>query len=287
MKPTVQKHRRLQPAGFLAWLAVALTVPSFVTRDAAAAPPTLGLTVAALTGQGEFGTIKGRLVWGGDDIPPVKILQEKGKSQKDPDVCAKDQPILSREVAVDPKTKGVAYGFAYLSRPSGSNPQAVKDLVANRPKVELDQANCEFLPYVLPMHQDQTLLVKSSDPTNHNVRLTPFTNPGLNQNLPPKGQLEVKFVAERFPIKVACDIHSWMHGWIMVFDHPFYATTGKDGSFEIKGVPAGNQNLVLWHENVGFVTPNGGRGMPVEVKAGEVTDVGEIKLDPAKVKPAG
>ena len=78
-----------------------------------------------------------------------------------------------------------------------------------------------------------------------------------------------------------------MHAWVMVFDHPFFATTAADGSFEIKGVPAGTQNLVLWQENIGFVTPGGGRGMPVTVKAGEVTNVGEISIDPAKVKPAG
>jgi hypothetical protein len=71
----------------------------------------------------------------------------------------------------------------------------------------------------------------------------------------------------------------------MVFDHPFFAVTGKDGTFEIKGVPAGSQNLVLWQENVGYVTPGGRRGMAVEVKPGGVTDVGEIKLDPKKVKP--
>jgi hypothetical protein len=140
---------------------------------------------------------------------------------------------------------------------------------------------------VLPMHQDQTLLVKSSDPINHNVRLTPFANAGLNQNLAPNGQLEVKLVAERLPIRVACDIHPWMHAWIMVFDHPFYAVTGTDGTFEIQGLPAGTDNLVLWQENIGFVTAGGRRGMPVTVKAGEVTDVGEIKIDPAKVKPAG
>jgi hypothetical protein len=182
---------------------------------------------------------------------------------------------------------GISYAFAYISRPKGGNPEAVRDLVSKQPNAVLDQKNCEFQPYILPIHQDQTLLVKSSDPTNHNVRLTPFVNAGLNQNLAPQGQLTVKLVAERLPIKVACDIHPWMHAWIMVFDHPFFATTGKDGSFEIRGVPAGAQNLVLWQENVGFATPGGGRGMPVEVKAGEVTDVGEIKLDPAKVKPAG
>jgi len=252
----------------------------------AVALPVATLTTP-LTGQAPFGSIKGRLVWGGEEIPPVKVLAAKGQAPKDPNVCAREQPILSRELTIDPKTKGVAFAFAYITRPKGSNPEAVKALIAQHPKVELDQQNCEFLPYLLPMHQDQILLVKSSDPTNHNVRLTPFKNAGVNQNLAPQGQLELKLVAENLPIRVACDIHPWMHAWLMVFDHPFFAVTGPDGSFEIKGLPPGTENLVLWQENVGFVLPGRGRGRPVTIKAGEVTDVGEIKLDPAKVKPAG
>jgi hypothetical protein len=73
-----------------------------------------------------------------------------------------------------------------------------------------------------------------------------------------------------------------MKGWLMVFDHPFFTTTGLDGAFEIKGVPQGEQNLVVWQEKVGYATPGGGRGMPVTVRAGAVTDAGEIKLDTAK-----
>jgi hypothetical protein len=264
-------------------LAVVLAVPSLLC----AGQTPVAATATLVLGQAEFGTVKGRLVWGGDDVPPVKVLVAQGQAPKDPNVCARDKPIMSRELVVDPKTKGVAYAFAFISRPKGSNPEAVKELLARKPKVELDQVNCEFLPYLLPVHQDQTIVLKSSDATNHNVRLTPFTNPGMNQTLPPNGQLEVKLVAERLPIKVACDIHSWMHGWIMVFDHPFFTTTAADGSFELKGVPAGQQNLVLWQENVGYATPGGGRGIQVEVKPGAVAEVGQIVLDPAKVKPAG
>jgi hypothetical protein len=134
------------------------------------------------------------------------------------------------------------------------------------------------------IQQDQTLAMKSSDAVGHNVRLTGFNNAGINQVLAPNGQLDVKLVAERLPLKVACDIHPWMHGHIMVFDHPYFAVTGPDGSFEIKGVPAGTHNFVVWQEKVGYVTPGLGRGMPVTLSAGEVKDVGEIKVDPAKVK---
>ena len=127
-------------------------------------------------------------------------------------------------------------------------------------------------------------MIKSSDPVNHNVRYAAFTNAAFNQILAPKGELEVKLVAERRPILVACDIHSWMKAYLMVFDHPFFAITGPDGSFEIKGVPAGEQNLVVWQEKVGYVNPEKAKGMPVTVKAGEVTDVGAVTINPSQVK---
>ena len=129
-----------------------------------------------------------------------------------PDVCAKNEPIPWRKLLVDPKTKGVANGFAYIVKPKGSNPEAVKNLIEKNPRLELDQINCEYMPYVLALHQDQTLLIKSSDPKGHNVRFSAFNNGGFNQIVAANGQLEKKLVAERFPIVLKCDIHPWMKG---------------------------------------------------------------------------
>jgi hypothetical protein len=258
---------------------------------AGAAAPTLlaaslpaGLVAAALATQGQYSTIKGRLVWGGSDIPAAKALVEKGKATKDPNICALEEPIPNRELVVDPTSKGVAYGLVYLVRPSGSNPAAVKELLAKNPKAELDQKNCEFLPYVQAIHQDQILVIKSSDAVSHNVRYAAFTNPTINQILAPRGQIEVKLTAERRPIVFACDVHAWMKAYLMVFDHPFFAVTGPDGSFEIKGVPGGSQNLVVWQEKVGYVNPEKAKGTPLLVRAGEVHDVGAVTIQPSQVK---
>jgi hypothetical protein len=265
-------------------VSLGLAVPILSPRSAEAAPPTAGLVVFGVVGQANCGTIKGRLVWGGDNVPAPVVLVNKGQAQNNPDVCAKNQSILSHDLEVDPKTKGVAYGFAYISRPKANNPERVKELMAQKPKVEMDQKNCDFLPHSVALHQDQTLVLKSSDAASHNVRLTGFNNAGLNQVLAPDGKLDVKLVAERVPIRVECNIHPWMHGNVMVFDHPFFAVTGADGSFELKGVPAGEHNFIVWQEKVGFVTPGRSTGKPVTVAAGEVTDTGDIKIDPAKVK---
>jgi hypothetical protein len=177
----------------------------------------------------------------------------------------------------------VKYGIAYLTKPAGSNPDGVKALVSKRPKVEIDQKNCVFLPHVVLLHQDQLLEFKSSDPTGHNIHLTSF-NVNFNQMLAPGGSMEKKVDADRRPIRLTCDIHPWMAGWIGVYDHPFFAVTGEDGSFEIAGVPAGDQKLVVWQETVGYASNGAAAGMAVTVQAGKTTDVGNITLDPAKVK---
>jgi len=257
----------------LATLAAGLSGPPPSAR--AAAPP-VGLILQVVPGQDGTGTIKGRLVWGGSEIPKAAQL----KADKDTQVCGV-KPLFSRELAIDAKTKGMAYAFAYVSSPKGKNASAEKAL----PKeVVIDQKGCEFLPYSTVMFKNQELVFKSSDNIGHNARYSGFSNGTKNVALPPNGQYKTKLVAEKRPLTLNCDIHPWMKGWIMVLDHPFFAVTKEDGSFEIQGVPAGNQNLVVWQEKVGYVTPGAAKGQAVTVKAGGTTDVGNIVLDPSKVK---
>lgn len=270
-------------AGAAAALVPAIMLWSAGPARSSAAPAKAPGAVAepALQKKG-FGTIKGRLVWGGDQLPAPKVSVKKGQADVKDAVC-KGEDLLNKSLIVDPATKGIGQAFAYLVRPKGENPELVKSIVAAAPEVVIDQVKCEFIPFATAIHADQKVTFKSSDPVGHNVHVTPFDGAAINQLCPPNGSLSAKFGPERRPIKIVCDIHGWMLAYLAVFNHPFFAVTATDGSFEIKGVPTGEQKLIVWQNRVGYVTDGKAAGMSVKVKAGETTDIGDVVLNPAKV----
>lgn len=257
--------------------AAALLTAGFLsspTPSAEAAPP---VVTPAPASQAGFGTIKGRLVYGGANAPALPVVKVENQP------FCQDQKLVDRALQVDSKSKGVAHAFAYLPAPKGKNPEAEKALLKKTPRVDIDNKDCEFVPRNTALHKGQEVDFTSSDPVGHNSHYTGFSQ-SKNMALAPKGKVSAKLQAEKRPIPLKCDIHPWMKGHILVLDHPFFAVTGEDGSFEITGVPAGAQNVVVWQEKVGYVTKGAAKGQPVDVKAGGVVDLGDIVLDPSKVK---
>jgi hypothetical protein len=213
-----------------------------------------------------WGTLKGQIVFSGE-LPPVKTLQEKGKAEKNPDICAKDAPIVSERLVVDPATKGVKNVIVYLSKPTAINDDAKKAAAAV--SVVFDQKGCVFEPHVLALMTGVPITVKSSDATNHNVD-SKLKNTPFNSTVAPGSTLPVTPEApERTPGSVVCDIHGWMSAWWMVLDHPYFAVTDANGYYEIKNAPAGTQKVVVWQEAARFVTAPSGED--VTIKAGDTT----------------
>lgn len=225
------------------------------------------------------GTIRGRLVYAAGPVPAIKLDVKEGDPKVKDEVCKKTD-IVNKDLVVDPATKGVGNAIAYLVKPTGDYKATEEALLEKNPKVVIDQVGCEFLPYAAVVHKDQKLIFKSSDPVGHNVHFTPMgSNPAMNQMLPPNGSMTYAIKKEeRRPTPVVCDIHPWMKSYFFIIDHPFGVVTSPDGSFEIADVPAGTQMMVVWQGAKGYVNEGGNKGMKVTVKAGETTDVGEVKI---------
>jgi plastocyanin len=118
-------------------------------------------------------------------------------------------------------------------------------------KAVIDQRGCLYTPHVIGIQAGQDLEFENGDATLHNIHCIPKTNPEFNSALPVKGmKLIKKFqTAEIFTVK--CDVHRWMRAYIGVFNHPFFAVTGNDGSFTIKGIPPGEYTIETWQEKYG------------------------------------
>ena len=107
--------------------------------------------------------------------PAAKVLVEKGKAAKDPEVCAKDAPINSERLVVDGATKGVKNVLVYIPKPTTSTTRPRRPPQAA--KVVFDQEKCVFEPHVLGVMTGTPVTLKSSDPVNHNVNAKLKNNP--------------------------------------------------------------------------------------------------------------
>ena len=228
-----------------------------------------------------WGTIKGRVVWGGADLPkPEKVKVTANQAH-----CLANGDLFDNLFVVSPKTKGLKNVFVALKQPpDNENPLPVhpslKKLKAGT--VSLDQPRCLFMPRAVAIWEGQQVEAKNSSPVNHNIRWTgdQDINEGGNVNLPPGGKHFIKDLkAQTLPLMVQCNIHPWMSGRLAVYDHPYFAITDADGNFEIKLAPAGKYRLTLYHEGIGWRGGKAGKaGQEITIEPGQTVDLGQLPL---------
>src|SRR6184192_1864790 len=134
----------------------------------------------------------------------------------------------------------------------------VKEGLGNRtfdvPKeaITLDQSGCKYHPHVMGVVANQTIKIVNSDPTTHNIHPTPKDNREWNESQPPQAAaLEKTFAREEIMLPVKCNQHPWMRMYLNVMKSPFFAVTGKDGKYEIKGLPPGDYTIAFVQEKLG------------------------------------
>ena len=220
---------------------------------ATASAPAQSYEVGAVTGGG---TIEGTVVYRGD-VPTKKIIITKdvqtcGGTREEPLIrVGADQAVESAVVyLVD-----VASGKAWPEQ--GKTP-------------ELDNVKCRFEPEVQVIRAGP-LDVVNADPVLHNTHGYYGTRTAFNLALPNQDQRIPVELKRPGTVRVDCDAHGWMEGWIYVVDNPYYAITGADGKFTITDVPPGTYKLVAVQSFTGPVE------MPVIVTGGQSTKL-DIEL---------
>lgn len=142
---------------------------------------------------------------------------------------------------------GLANAFVYIEKGLEGKTFAP----AQTPAI-IDQKGCWFRPHVLGVQTGQTLQIINSDPVTHNIHPMPQANREWNHSQgagdPPMNH---KFAKAEVMIPVKCNIHSWMHAYVGVLDHPYFAVTKEDGTFAITNLPPGTYTLAVWTQTLG------------------------------------
>ncbi len=130
---------------------------------------------------------------------------------------------------------------------------------SSRPEMALDAR--QFRPRVLVVPVGTTVQFRNLDPFNHNVFSGGST--AFDLGLYGRGESRNRRFTQAGLVRVFCNIHPRMVGYIVVRDNAWYAQPGADGSFEIPAVPPGSYTLKVWHERAPELTrditvPGGG-----------------------------
>jgi plastocyanin len=185
---------------------------------------------------GGTGSISGKVTFTGTEPAPEKI-----KTSADPKCQEMHKDGLERK-AVEVKDGGVANTLVYVKNPPAGGGDAHME------EVVLDQKGCMYEPSMLAVRVGEPIKIRNSDETLHNIHPRPTKNKEFNIGQPRKGMETTRtFDQEEILIPVGCDVHPWMRSYIAVLSHPYFAVTKDDGSFEIKGLPAGEYEVEANH----------------------------------------
>ena len=200
--------------------------------------PVLALLVA---GPASAGDIVGKVRYAGTAPAPAKIAVTKDQA-----VCGKvshtDESLV---VGAD---KGVMYVVVKVADPKDGK----KMTPAKKPS--LDQNGCKFVPHVEIVPAGAEIDIVNSDGILHNIHSFPKNNPPFNKAQPKFKKVMPATFSKADIVQIKCDVHSWMSGWIVVAEHPYYALSDASGAYTISGVPAGTYTIETWHEKLGKQT---------------------------------
>lgn len=188
------------------------------------------------------GTIAGVVNWDGPAPQPVRI-------HRGADTNCRSREMIDPTILLGAGGKAVQNVYVRVSK---NAPAREADLATFR---VIDQVDCMYTPRVVGAIEGQKILIKNADGIVHNVHAYDGPKTWFNQAQTPGAPPIMKAAPAGISVvKLGCDLHPWMAGYVLISKHPFFAVTGKDGRFVIEGLPPGTYEIEAWHESLGTRT---------------------------------
>jgi len=180
------------------------------------------------------GTLAGVVRFAG---PPPKL--DPLPVNKNRDVCGEDKASEALIVGPDRGVRGSV--ILVEGVPRGKAPAG---------EVLLDNHKCLFVSHVSATTTGERARVKNSDGILHNTHGFLARTTVFNLALPNRDQMIdiTRRLSKPGVVRVVCDAHTHMFGWIVVHDSPYFAVSDDHGAFRIEGIPPGSYKVTLWHE---------------------------------------
>lgn len=133
-----------------------------------------------------------------------------------------------------------------------------KPFPASARKVTVNQENCAFSPYLSVLALGGELEIINSDPILHNIhayeQINAMERTMFSVSQPQRGDITHHNVEDGRALRLTCDAHNFMLGYVFVADNPYYDVVNDEGGFRITGLPTGTYTVSVWHGVLGIIS---------------------------------
>lgn len=181
------------------------------------------------------------------------VVRYEGQVPPLPRIDMAKEPVCHEMHREDPRTadflvlgEGQTLANAVIHVVSGA---PAKDHPVPEGPFEISQKGCMYAPHVMGIRVGQRVDILNPDGILHNIHFYPSKNPEFNRSMQKDhAKISHTFRVAEPAFVVKCEVHTWMKAYCWVFDHPYFAVTGRDGRFVISGLDPGGYEIEVWHE---------------------------------------
>lgn len=159
--------------------------------------------------------------------------------------CGQTVWAANMDITVYDEVNGQPLPYVIVSLHNTLGQQKTKAM----PLQVMDQVGKTFVPHVLPITVGTSVSFPNSDDIRHHLysfdKPKPFELP-LYEGTPTNPILFDKTGV----VRLGCNIHDWMRGYIYILDTALFAMSNADGQLTMQNIPAGDYYMEVWHPRI-------------------------------------